>query len=237
MAQPQFSTPSLQELVLNARSGADAGAGSIRAASEGFGQGAALVQQRRLAELKQQIAERGLALKEKTLDVEADLGQQRVDATLGQTEAAREGVRTRAKTAKAGQAGTENLRKAQAELARAKAKLIKDTGSPTGKQQKGQFPSDTEIEVGAEDDTNKAMKELALEVGSLREKQLRENIKSAKIESRQQARNRDIATFVGGTFDEELQEVLVFNENDEPGSIPPLEVVKWLKQNVKRKAR
>ena len=85
MAQAQFSIPSLQELLLTARTGADAGAGAIRSAQQGFNQGGDIVRQRRAAEIKAQLDKRGQALKEKTLTEETRLGDARVAATTEQT--------------------------------------------------------------------------------------------------------------------------------------------------------
>ena len=237
MAQAQFSIPSLQELLLTARTGADAGAGAIRSAQQGFNQGGDIVRQRRAAEIKAQLDKRGQDLKEQTLREETSLGQQRVRASNRQTAATEKGITTRAETAKAGQAGAKGLRESTAELNRAKADLLRRSGGKNLGRPRGQFITDTEIEKEIEAETSIAIKELDLKLDSLQDANLRATIKEGLKQAKIEARSQDIATFVGGTYDDSIREVLVSDETGEPGSIPPLEVVNWLKQNPKRKGR
>lgn len=237
MAQAQFSTPSLQELLLTARTGADAGGRAINAVREGVNQGNRITAQQRAAEIKAELEQRGAALQEATLKSQTSLGQQRVKATKDQTSATREGTKSRAAIAKATRDAGADLKKSEAELNRARAKLLERSGGKNKGRQKGQFITDTEIEKESEAETSVAIKELDLKLDSLQDGNLRATIKEGLKQAKVEARSRDIATFVGGTYDDNIKEILVVSETGEPGSIPPLEVVNWLKQNPKRKAR
>jgi len=238
-AQPQFSTPSLQELLLTARTGADYGAGAIRAASEGVTAGVDRGRQLRAAQIKAKLEERGMALKEQTLEEESRLGEERITATKEQTKASIEASKRTAATAKAKIKADEDLTKSQAELNRAKAKALGTTGSLSGSK-KSSIMTQAEIQQQATENVTSKLKLLGREIEFLTAEDkgaMEQKLLEAEIKALNDANNADIATSVGGRIDEKTGWIPVIDENGNPGFYNPSEVRQWLSKNEKRRTR
>lgn len=122
MAQPQFNAPSLQELLLTARTGADQGAGAIRGFRESMGGAMELDRKIRAQQIKAELEKRAMDLKEKTLTEETRIAGERISATKDQTSATREATEQRRQEAIADRKARQKELAAQKEADR-KAKI------------------------------------------------------------------------------------------------------------------
>ena len=158
MPGPQFSTPSLQELLLTARTGADQGAGAISGFREGFSGAMDRDKQARAAEIKAKLEGRAMALQETTqTDADARAGE-RIAATEAQTKATKHGIDTRSRTAAAERKANKEKRDAAADLDRAQAEYYRS--GQKGQAKRKAPPTDVEIDIQANDEGEEFRKRL-----------------------------------------------------------------------------
>jgi len=214
----RFSGPSLQELLLTARTGADRGGGAIRAATQGvqsaFNRKNTLDQQK----LKEEIERRGQELQAQKLTQDRQLGQDRIAATEEQTAVTERSSERAAGTAVKQIKSQEKLVSSKTELNIARAKFFS-----AGKPKPPKPPlTNVEIEVKAEEQTNKQMKELANEIKSLSSAEqgsFRAKLKESAILALTTARDRDLA---------KEERVTIITEQNIPQTLPASQVERYL---------
>jgi len=214
----RFNTPSLQELLLTARTGASAGGGAIRSATQGVKDAFSLQGNIDTQKLKEEIQRRGQELQAQKIGQDKELGTARIATTREQTASSERSSKRAAGTATKQIKAKEDLTASQAELNRAQAKFI-----TSGKPKPLKPPlTNVEIEVRAESQTNKQMKELANEIKSLSNDEqgaFRDKIKEANITALTTARDRDLSI---------EKRVTVITPQGIPQTLPASQVERYL---------